>query len=118
MRYLVAAKGPDLNAEIHSRFGHADYFLIVDPDTLQFETVQIEAEHTSDHGMSFFQPYQITHILAGNFGNHAFDDIQKAGYKAFVCRQMSVRQAVESVREGQITEITEPTVKHKHDHHH
>lgn len=118
MKILIAAKGNNLESEIHSRYGHADYYLIVDSsDTEKFESMQMNLESLEDHGISKFKELGITHAIAGNFGTFAFNDVVGGGIKPFICRKMSAREAIQKVINGEVPELKEPTViKHSHDH--
>ena len=40
MRIAVSSTGPGLEAELDSRFGRCDYFVIVDGDTMDVESVE------------------------------------------------------------------------------
>jgi len=36
-KYLVASSGNTLDSKVSGRFGHSNYFLVVDPQTMEFE---------------------------------------------------------------------------------
>ena len=40
MRIAISATGPDLDDQVDPRFGRCQYFVIVDPDSMQFESVE------------------------------------------------------------------------------
>ncbi len=40
MKVAIASKGKGLNSEIDDRFGRAEYFVIIDLDTLEEETIE------------------------------------------------------------------------------
>jgi len=40
MRIAVSTTGPTLDAEVDSRFGRCQYFIIVDPETMEFESLE------------------------------------------------------------------------------
>jgi len=39
MRIAISATGPTLDAEVDPRFGRCQYFIIVDPETMEFEAL-------------------------------------------------------------------------------
>jgi len=41
MKIAISATGPSLDDEVESRFGRCPYFIIADPDTMQFEARKI-----------------------------------------------------------------------------
>ena len=36
-KYLVASSGDTLDSKVSGRFGHSSYFLIIDPQTMEFK---------------------------------------------------------------------------------
>jgi len=40
MRIAITATGLTLDAEVDPRFGRCQYFIIVDPETLEFESLE------------------------------------------------------------------------------
>ncbi len=40
MRIVISATGPSLDAEVDPRFGRCQYFVIVDPQTMGFESLE------------------------------------------------------------------------------
>jgi len=42
MKIVVTASGPDLDSPVDPRFGRCQYFIFVDPDSLQFEAIENE----------------------------------------------------------------------------
>lgn len=40
MKIAVSSAGPDLESQVDPRFGRAQYLLVVDTDTLEFEALQ------------------------------------------------------------------------------
>lgn len=40
MKIGITARGNNLDSEVDPRFGRCEYFIIVDPDTLEFEVIE------------------------------------------------------------------------------
>ena len=40
MKIAISATGTTLDAEVDPRFGRCQYFIIVDPETMQFEALE------------------------------------------------------------------------------
>jgi len=40
MKIAVSASSPELDSSVDPRFGRCPYFLIVDPETMEFEAVE------------------------------------------------------------------------------
>jgi len=75
MRVAVSATGPTLDAEVEPRFGRCPYFIIVDPDTMQFEALEnSSAMQAGGAGISTGQMIVskgVQVVLTGNCGPNA-----------------------------------------------
>ena len=40
MKIAISSAGPTLEAEVDPRFGRCQYFIIIDPDNMEFEAVE------------------------------------------------------------------------------
>lgn len=115
MKIAVSANGPTLDAEVDPRFGRAPYLLIVDPETLEFETVanQINLQAAQGAGIqtaALVARYKPAVVLTGHCGPKAFQTLQAAGIKVIVEVHGTVRQAVEQYRAGQLNPSRGPNV--------
>jgi predicted Fe-Mo cluster-binding NifX family protein len=104
MRVAVPSRGPDLDAQVDSRFGRCAYFLFVETDDMTFHAVENTnagaesgagiraAQIVSDNGAET--------LLAGNCGPNAFRALQAAGVAVIVGVSGTVREAVEDFKKG------------------
>jgi len=104
MKIAVTATRPDLESEIDPRFGRCRYFLIVDTDTLGFETVENpntslgsgagirSAEMVAEKGVEA--------VLTGNCGPNAFRTLNAAGVTVVTGVNGSMREAIRKFRDG------------------
>lgn len=111
MRYLIASSGADLNAKVSNRFGHAEYFIVLDSETGQFEAVPGVGHDEAAHGIDRFKKQNIEKVIVGNIGPGAFQDLKDHGWTAYLCRNMTINQAVEQVEKGAIPALEESTLK-------
>jgi predicted Fe-Mo cluster-binding NifX family protein len=112
MKYLVAAKAADLDAQVHKRFGHADVFLVVDPETLDYTVFPGVGHDEPHHGIGRFRTENIERVIVGNIGPEAFKDIQAVGWEVYLCRAMTVRDAIKEIQSGKLSPLEAPTMKH------
>ena len=49
MKVAVSSNGPSLDAAVDPRFGRCNYFVIVDTETMQFESLQNVSQYAA-HG--------------------------------------------------------------------
>ncbi len=110
-QYLVAASGDNPDAKISGRFGHAKYFLLVDPKTLDYESVPGVSPELEKPDMARFAQKGAEKVLVGNIGPSAFEELSSLGLQPYLCRGMTVREAVSRVEAGEIVPMEGPTLK-------
>ncbi len=111
MYYLVSADGDQLESKISKRFGHSRCHLLVKPDTMEIQSVSGDVHDEPRHGTLRFKEEDISCVITGNVGPHAFEDIKARGWDLFIIRSVTVEQAVNIVKEGAIKPVDEPTMK-------
>ena len=104
MKVCVTSQGPDLDSNIDSRFGRAPYFLFVDTDSLEFETLD-NANATGTGGVGIqsgrlMAEKGIECVLTGNIGPNASDTLKAAGIKFCLGATGTVRETVEKYQKG------------------
>jgi predicted Fe-Mo cluster-binding NifX family protein len=110
-QYLVAASGDNPDAKISGRFGHAKYFLLVDPKTMDYESVPGVSPEREKPDMARFAQKGAEKVLVGNIGPSAFEELRSLGLQPYLCRGMTVREAVRQVEAGEKTPMEGPTLK-------
>jgi len=118
MKIGISSTGEDLNADVDPRFGRCKYFLFVDTDTMDFETVSNESAMAS--GGAGIQAAQtvakegVKTIITGNMGPNAFQTLSAAGIKVFTGANGTVKEAVEKYKKGELEETEAPNVGSHH----
>ena len=114
MRIAVSASGPTLDAEVDPRFGRCRYFIIVDPENMEFEMVEnsgalagggagiATAQTIADKGVEA--------VLTGDCGPNAFQVLSAAGIKVVTGASGTVRDAVQSYKTGHLQPSSQPNV--------
>ena len=114
MKIAVSATGPDIDAEVDPRFGRCQYFIIVDPDTMQFESIEnSSATASGGAGISAAQTIaskEVEAVLTGNCGPNAYQVLSPAGIKVITGISGNVRDAVQSYKSGNLKASTQPNV--------
>ena len=115
MKVCVSATAPGLDAQVDSRFGRCQYFSIIDPDTLECES--IPNANISAMGGAGIQSAQLIAnkgvgvVLTGNVGPNAYSTLQAAGVEIITGVSGTVRQAVEAYKGKRLEPpISGPTV--------
>ena len=108
MKIGVSSTGKDLDAQVDPRFGRCQYFLIIDTDTMTFESISNESAMVS--GGAGIQAAQkvaklgVKVIITGNVGPNAFQTLSAAGIKVYTGIFGSIKEAVEKYKKGELSE--------------
>ncbi len=114
-KIAVSSTGPTLDDAVEARFGRCAYFLIIDPDNLDFEAVQ--NPNIALGGGAGIQSAQlmaskgVSVVLTGNCGPNAFRTFGAAGIQVITGMTGQVRQAVERFKAGELSSASGPSVE-------
>jgi len=114
MRIAVSATGPSLDAEVDSRFGRCQYFVIADPDTMEFETFE-NPNVMAGGGAGISTAQMIANmgvqvVLTGNCGPNAYQTLSAAGVQVITGVSGSVQDAIEGYKAGRFQATSQPSV--------
>jgi len=114
MKIAVSSTGPDLNALVDARLGRCQYFIIVDPETMEFEAVQNPGVSVM-HGAGIQTGQLIaskgaTVVLTGNCGPNAFQTLSAAGIQVIVGVSGTVKDAIEKYKKGELQPSSQASV--------
>ncbi|MCK4326000.1 NifB/NifX family molybdenum-iron cluster-binding protein, partial [bacterium] len=117
MKICVTAQGNTLDSQVDPRFGRCQFFIIVDPESLQFEVVE-NASMGAASGAGIQSAQLIANkgagvVLTGNCGPNAFQTLSAAGLKVIVGVAGTVREVVEGYKRGELQSTTEANVASK-----
>ncbi|MFW6111218.1 MAG: NifB/NifX family molybdenum-iron cluster-binding protein [Thermoproteota archaeon] len=114
MKICVTASGDTLESAIDPRFGRAPYFIIVNPETMEFEAVDNQSAGVmSGAGIQAAQTVAnkgAELVITGNVGPNAFRALSSAGIKIVVGADSTVRESIENYKKGTLEETTNATV--------
>ena len=114
MKIAVSAMQASLDADIDPRFGRCRYFLIIDPETMQFEAVEnVSGMASGGAGIATAQMVAgrgVEAVLTGNCGPNAFQVLSTAGVKVVAGVSGKVQDAVDSYKAGKLKAICQPNV--------
>ncbi|MDD3374333.1 MAG: NifB/NifX family molybdenum-iron cluster-binding protein [Candidatus Omnitrophica bacterium] len=117
MKVCVTSQGVSLESAVDPRFGRAQYFLIVDTDSLEFEVLEnANAAGTGGVGVlsgRLMADKGVECVLTGNIGPNASETLNAAGIKFCLGATGSVKEAVEKYKEGNFSITQDPNVESK-----
>jgi predicted Fe-Mo cluster-binding NifX family protein len=113
MKICITSEGDNLDAPVDPRFGRCQFFMIVDPETLQYEA--INNPNIDSRGGAGIQSGQIMAekqvkaVLTGNVGPNAFQTLNTAGIPVITGASGTVRQAIDKYKKGELKPTQGPT---------
>jgi predicted Fe-Mo cluster-binding NifX family protein len=114
MKVAVSATGKDLNCQIDPRFGRCQFFVFVDPETMEFEA--LENEGLMAMGGAGVQAAQLivqkgaNALITGNLGPNAASALSASGIKVYLVPNGTVKEVIEGYRTGSLREASGATV--------
>ena len=114
MKIAVSATAPNLDAEVDPRFGRCSYFVVIDPETMEFEALEnSSAMAAGGAGISTAQMVankgeQV--VLTGNCGPNAYQTLSAAGVQVINGVVGRIRDAVEAYKAGKLQPMAQPNV--------
>lgn len=114
MKIAISSTAPTIDADIDPRFGRCEYFLLVDPDTMDFEIIE-NASMMASGGAGISAAQMIAKkgaqlVLTGNCGPNAHQTLSAAGIPVITGISGKVKAAIEAYKSGQYQSSTEPNV--------
>ena len=111
MKIAVSSQGDTPDAKVNVQFGRCPFFLIVDSDTLEYEAVRNPgAELAQGAGPDAAQTVADASaqvVISGRVGPRAYSALNALDIKIFLSpSDLSVKEAVERWREGNLEEMT------------
>jgi len=114
MKIVITSKNDNLESEIDPRFGRCNYFLIIDTEKMNFESISNQSAMASGGaGIQAAQTVAKTGteiLITGNIGPNAFQTLNAAGIKIFTGVSGTVKEAIEKHKKGELKETSNPSV--------
>jgi predicted Fe-Mo cluster-binding NifX family protein len=114
MKIIITASEPNLSSSVDPRFGRSPYFILLDTDTMEFES--IENPNISSPGGAGIQSAQLIAnkgakaLLTGSCGPNAYQTLEAAGVEVFIGVSGTVKEAAQKYKNGQLQSASEPNV--------
>lgn len=109
MKILITAAGPTLDSPVDPRFGRSAYFIVVDPDTMEFEALKNPNDMaTGGAGIQAAQMVAgmgVSHIITGAVGPNAGGVLSGTGIQVLQAGSGSVKDTVLAFKENRLQSI-------------
>ncbi|MDD5467000.1 MAG: NifB/NifX family molybdenum-iron cluster-binding protein [Anaerolineales bacterium] len=113
MKIILTAVEPNFEANVDPRFGRGAYFLVVDLDTLDWQSSPNPAVSASGgagiQAAQFAAEQGCQAVLSGEFGPNAFNALKAAGiamHQYGTCA--TVPEAIRAFKAGELKHVTQP----------
>ncbi|MGB9629317.1 MAG: NifB/NifX family molybdenum-iron cluster-binding protein [Thermodesulfobacteriota bacterium] len=114
MKIAVSSAGKNLDSQIDQRFGRCQYFIFVDPETMEFEAFENEGLTASGgagvQAAQFIVQKGAKALVTGNLGPNAASALSASGIKVHLVSGGTIREVIEAFRLGKLQEATGATV--------
>lgn len=114
MKLVISSKGKTLDSEVDPRFGRCQYFLVVDTETMDFESISNESAMASGgagiHAAQTVAKTGANVVLTGNIGPNAFQTLTAAGIKVLTGAFGTIIESIKRYKDDELQETQAPTV--------
>ena len=114
MKIAISATDQNMDADVDPRFGRCTYFIVVDPETMEFEVIDNSgAMDAGGAGVSAAQAVvdkDVQALLTGNCGPNAYQVLTSAGIQLITGVSGKIRDVVENYRSGKYQVSTQANV--------
>ena len=116
MKIAITSTGKELSSDMDLRFGRAAYFVIVDPENMQYDVVENAQNFNLPQGAGIQAGQTIVEnkvdvLITGNCGPKAFKVLQTAGIRIFTGVQGRVIDALTQYQNGELEHATTANVE-------
>jgi predicted Fe-Mo cluster-binding NifX family protein len=114
MKIIITANSPSIDSNVDPRFGRCAYLLMVDTESLQWETQANPGVNASGgagiQAAQFVTDHKVDAVLSGDFGPNAYNALQAAGIAMYLFgASTTIKEAVEHFKAGQLERVGAPT---------
>jgi predicted Fe-Mo cluster-binding NifX family protein len=119
MKIALTAVSPEIESAVDPRFGRCAYLLVVDTETLQWQSYPNPAASAPGgagiRSAQFVSDHKVEAVLSGDFGPNAHTALENAGISMYVygsCR--TVQEAVAAFKAGSLQRVGGPAHPARH----
>lgn len=117
MKLCITSQGTTLDAKLDPRFGRCQYFMFIDSETGQCESMGNPHKDGGGAGIQVGQVMadkKVDVVLTGNVGPNASQTLAAAGIKIVTGVSGSVNDVLEQFKQGKLNASTPAPTVHTH----
>ena len=116
MKIAITSRGIDLSSQVDPRFGRAPYILIVDTETMEYETLDNSTNAGAFKGAGIQAATMIHNkgaevLMTGYCGPKAFQTLQVAGIKVLSDITGTISKVIEQYKIGDMVVAEKPNAE-------
>lgn len=115
MKICITSQGNTLDSQVDPRFGRCAYFILVDTETMKFESIDnAQVQAAGGAGVQSGQlmaEKEVKAVLTGNAGPNAYQTLRAAGIEVITGVSGTVQEVIEKYKEGNLTAAEGPNVE-------
>lgn len=116
MKIAVTSSGKGLSSAVDPRFGRCANFIIVDPDSMEFQVVENSQNLNLPQGAGIQAGKTLAEtgavvLITGNCGPKAFMVLEQAGVNVVTGAGGTVEQVIEQFKNGEFKNATQANVE-------
>lgn len=116
MKIAITSTGKNLSSDMDPSFGRAAYFIIVDPETMEYNVVENSQNLNLPQGAGIQAGKTVVDskaevLVTGNCGPKAFQVLQSAGIKIVIGAKGLVSDAIAQYKNGGLEIIRDANVE-------
>lgn len=116
MKIAITSTGKNLSSDMDPRFGRAAYFIIVDPETMEYNVVENSQNLNLPQGAGIQAGKTVVDskaevLVTGNCGPKAFQVLQSAGIKIVINAKGLVSDAIAQYKNKELEIIRDANVE-------
>lgn len=114
MKVAIAAKDKTLRSHVDDHFGRCPFFILVDPESMGFETIENPGHKEKDaagiQSCELLISKGVDAVVVKNIGHNSVETLSGASITIYVVTSGTVLNVIEKLKKGELTSTERPTV--------
>jgi predicted Fe-Mo cluster-binding NifX family protein len=111
----ISASQKSLDTPVEGLFGRSRFFILVDPETLEWEALDNLSQLSSNQLIGVMTAQSLARqniktVMTGKCGPKAFEELKSAGIEVILGTGGTVRQALQRLNRGEVSPANAPNV--------
>ena len=106
MKIIISATSNKIDQPFSPRFGRADYFILIDSETREWEALSNPAAAArggaGPQAVQFIAKTGAQAVISGRYGPSAFTALEAAGLQAYIAKAGTVNEVLDQYLAGEL----------------